>query len=545
MIRTFLYKPSGNLILLTIVWVLAMILTDPLHNFPLNDDWSYSLSVQHLVEEGQLFFTNWLGSPLITQVFWGTLFCLPLGFSFEALTISTLVIAWVGTIFSYLTLYLVTRNKFLSFWCSLLFLFNPLFYSLSVTFMMDVPFYAFFIISFYYFLLHTKSHKIYYLVLGVLFSVLSTLIRQFGIVIPLAFLVYSLIKNKFLSRQVILQYILGFIVVAGSFWLYSRWFENSGWVSENYRRVSDLFNTSISSLGWRIFTRTGLILMELGFWLFPLLIFLIKVKFQQVKKNIKVLIIPVIVLIFPMIRMYIPFPVGNIFYDLGLGPVTTTDTFIHGLNKDLFANPWVFHFIRPLAFAGGMMIVILLSLKIIQWFRGSSTHKTEGNKFMESTGIIAAILAMFYIGIIMINFTFFDRYLIPFLIILPLIVFPENISKSKPKPVFKSILFLFVSMLIFFSITGTRNYLEWNRVRWSAANELIENGVPPQKIDGGHEFNGWYGTYINREGKWETEGFDYAIVFSEMEGYEKIKKYDVFNDITRSEYSLYVLKRLD
>jgi len=103
---------------------------------------------------------------------------------------------------------------------------------------------------------------------------------------------------------------------------------------------------------------------------------------------------------------------------------------------------------------------------------------------------------------------------------------------------------LFVSVLIFFSITGTRNYLEWNDVRWTAADELIEQGVSAGKIDGGHEFNGWNGTYINRYGKWETDDFEYAIVFSEMEGYEKIREYDVFNYITRSDYKLYVLKRL-
>jgi len=414
MIGRFLYKPPGNFILLTVIWILGMVLTDPLHDFPLNDDWSYSLSVQHLVEEGQLYFTNWLGSPLITQVFWGALFCLPTGFSFEALTISTLFLAWIGAVFSYLTLYLLTKNKFISFWATLLILFNPVFYSLSVTFMMDVPFYAFLIISFYFFLLHVKFRKSWFLVLGILFSVLSIFIRQFGIVVPLAFLFFSVIKYRTISRRIILQYILAFVVVTGSFWLYSQWFENSGRASENYRRVSDLLSTSILSLGWSIFTRTGMILMELGFWLFPLLILLIKVQFQQIKKNLKILLIPVVILIFPMIRMYVPFPIGNIFYDLGLGPVTTSDVFIYGINSDLFGNPWIFHFVRPLAFAGGIMITTLLSLRILQWFKMHFIKMPKQGDFMTSTGIIAAIFALFYIGIIMISFTYFDRYLIPF-----------------------------------------------------------------------------------------------------------------------------------
>ena len=43
-----------------------------------------------------------------------------------------------------------------------------------------------------------------------------------------------------------------------------------------------------------------------------------------------------------------------------------------------------------------------------------------------------------------------------------------------------------------FSLIGLRDYFMWNEVRWSTAQHLVEQGVPPTAIDGGVEWVGWY-----------------------------------------------------
>ena len=78
------------------LWLAIAALVDPRGDFPLGDDWSYARPVQSLVEQGRLRFTEWTSMTLLAQVYWGALFCLPAGFSFTALRISTLVLGYLG-----------------------------------------------------------------------------------------------------------------------------------------------------------------------------------------------------------------------------------------------------------------------------------------------------------------------------------------------------------------------------------------------------------------------------------------------------------------
>lgn len=68
---------SALIILLSFLAVLA--LTNPVGDFPLNDDWSYSQAVRDLVQNHKYLLTNSTSMPLLTQVLWGALFSLPAG----------------------------------------------------------------------------------------------------------------------------------------------------------------------------------------------------------------------------------------------------------------------------------------------------------------------------------------------------------------------------------------------------------------------------------------------------------------------------------
>ena len=87
--------------LICIVWTVLAFAIDPRGDFPLQDDWAYGLPVKALVERGEFRLTDWSNPTLIAQVFWGALFCLPAGFSFTAVRISTLVLGLVGLIGMY------------------------------------------------------------------------------------------------------------------------------------------------------------------------------------------------------------------------------------------------------------------------------------------------------------------------------------------------------------------------------------------------------------------------------------------------------------
>src|SRR5262249_34295180 len=71
----------------------------PLHlfaNVPFHDDWTYAWSVEHFLKTGKLEVLDWSVHYPLAQILWGALFCLPYGFSFSALRVSTVVLAWLG-----------------------------------------------------------------------------------------------------------------------------------------------------------------------------------------------------------------------------------------------------------------------------------------------------------------------------------------------------------------------------------------------------------------------------------------------------------------
>lgn len=68
-----------DLIGMAMIWIVALIMTNPTGNFPLNDDWSFALTVQQLLEQGRFEPHRWAAMPLVSNVILGWIFCAPFG----------------------------------------------------------------------------------------------------------------------------------------------------------------------------------------------------------------------------------------------------------------------------------------------------------------------------------------------------------------------------------------------------------------------------------------------------------------------------------
>src|SRR3954468_22352937 len=75
---------------------LTICLLDPRREMPLEDDWAYALTVEHLVKTGSFELHPWLSANMPFQALWGTAFTLLLGPGFASLRISTLVLSMAG-----------------------------------------------------------------------------------------------------------------------------------------------------------------------------------------------------------------------------------------------------------------------------------------------------------------------------------------------------------------------------------------------------------------------------------------------------------------
>ena len=57
--RTGIALPFLWPVLLGLIWICMILLANPIGDFPLNDDWAYAYSVQHLLQHGELRFSDW------------------------------------------------------------------------------------------------------------------------------------------------------------------------------------------------------------------------------------------------------------------------------------------------------------------------------------------------------------------------------------------------------------------------------------------------------------------------------------------------------
>ena len=53
-----------------IVFAIAVVITDPRGDFPLNDDWDFSLSTWNLVHTGHVQHTPFTSNIAVLQYFW-------------------------------------------------------------------------------------------------------------------------------------------------------------------------------------------------------------------------------------------------------------------------------------------------------------------------------------------------------------------------------------------------------------------------------------------------------------------------------------------
>ncbi|MBI5394724.1 MAG: glycosyltransferase family 39 protein, partial [Verrucomicrobia bacterium] len=121
---------------------LAALTLRPFQDTPLIDDWTYAWAVEWLLKHSQLRMLDWCIHINPVHVVWGWLFCLPAGFSFVALRLSTFVsaVACVCGVYAVLRELEVSRRDAL-IGAAVLGL-NPIFFFLAISFMTDVPFLA-------------------------------------------------------------------------------------------------------------------------------------------------------------------------------------------------------------------------------------------------------------------------------------------------------------------------------------------------------------------------------------------------------------------
>ncbi len=178
------------LLLIVLGYGLAVLLLSPVHSFAYLDDWTYARGVADVVQGSGFHPSEYAQATLITPTYWGVAFAGLFGFSFTTLTLATLALSLVAALAFYALLRRLGYGPGLSGVGVGLLALNPYYLVLSYSFMTEIPFVALLLLSCLCYGEGLRGGQARWLWAGAAFGALAYLTRQFGLVTPLAALLW-------------------------------------------------------------------------------------------------------------------------------------------------------------------------------------------------------------------------------------------------------------------------------------------------------------------------------------------------------------------
>jgi hypothetical protein len=446
------------------------LLLHPFQNTPFVDDWTYAWSVQWLLQHAELKILEWSSHHDVVQVLWGALFCVPAGFSFTALRVST----WVLAVVCLWGLYGLLRELGIARQPALLGTaalgVNPIFFMLSFTFMTDVPCLALMVWASFAMVRAVRTRQTGWLVAATVLACLAIGVRVVGVVIPVAMAAVLLVQTDEWGRRRgrVWLTVIPFLFLGGLLWWSTKHMYYTADLSQMRDgpagRVDNL-RYAVPLLPWALLDDTAFVTGAVGLALLPLSIACLHRGLTRCVA-VSVLGLGVVFLALALTdRPYVlPLSAGSIwsFFELGL-----TESLVPGFQPPAFPPWW-----RAVAMfvAGGSAAIFLATLP--------RRFSRPGEAFLGWV-----ILGHFLLMAIL--WLFHDRYA---LVVLPAAIGLLLTGGVSPRPLPTLV---FLALFGGVSVVGVRDHLQYNQALWQAVAVLRQRGVPDSDIDGGYIVNGW------------------------------------------------------
>jgi 4-amino-4-deoxy-L-arabinose transferase-like glycosyltransferase len=461
-------RPAIDCGALLVLGFVALAILRPLQNAPFIDDATYAWSVEWLLERGELRILDWAGSPNLTQILWGWLFCLPGGFSFSALRFSTFVLGQSGVCALYLLLRELDVERRHALLGAGVLAVNPVFFILQFTFMTDVAFVVLMVWSCFAAVRALQRKSDAWLLGALIFSSLAMGTRLIAAAIPVAIsitlLLHAGVWGRYGGRFLIP--LLSLPVLAVLVWWRETWMYETVDLSQVYpspasRMVNLRVGVSLLPAmlpGAMVFTATSL-----GIALLPISL----AAFRRSLWLRTIVIFLALCLVLVGSRLLgvnvCPFDSASIWSlrELGL-----TEGFLDAVRSRAMPGWWC-------------LTASLLSL--------GSAALCLANLSCKRDRPADALLIWMFIGQFMlcaILWLFADRYALPMLPLAIALVF----RGAAPRPYLALAL---LGLFGVFCLVGTRDHLAYNAAVWGAVERLRAQGVAASEIDGGYAVNIW------------------------------------------------------
>lgn len=474
-------RRSVGLIAVLVLFLAAAAAVNPFREAPVEDDWAYAETVKHFLETGQYRLNGWLSANIAFQTAWGGLFCLPAGFSFAALRISTVVLALIG-LAAFRALALEHRvGRATANLLTLCIATSPLFFKLSLTFMSDVPFVALTTVAL---LLYTRA--LWRMtwpawIAASLAGAASILTRQFGVAILAALAVVWLADKRRFER--LFRYLAGAALPAvASVWQVDRGWNHSNWAAAhnlNRQRIFFWGTGFLKNVPWR-----PLVIVEyLAWFLMPLALVAGIAVVGHLRKSGKAAS--------PGLRGsgvrftlellgWTGLFVGGVFYGRKVIGCPSLMPFLSWNFEILYLlGTKIRILVTVITVAGAVFFAFALVRRyLLASGRPSGLHEW----FLDVTTIFSLLLAMVF-------FLIGDEYL---LIFLPFAAIAVGKQVEPVLLAWRRIVLLACLALLAGAAVWTREDLCRNQAIWTLADRQHAKGIPTDDIFAGWEWAGYY-----------------------------------------------------
>lgn len=469
-----------------LAWLLCIVFVNPVGEFPLNDDWGYALVVKQLVESGSYQPGTWPVMTLFTQVLWGGLFAAVFGFSFTILRISTLVLAMAGSYWVFRECMLLSKDRLWSWMALATLALNPLYFHLSFTFMTDVPFAVGVIGAMVLYRRAMETNNGWYWAAAGLATVAATLVRQPGLLLSVAFgIAYFLQRFDWRSAGWALL-VIG--LTYGALLMYVHFGGLAGETPGDFNSLKPLLRRlRFPLIGELFLKRGGAMLFYVSIFMFPLLLLRMGARKQFLSSRPAIIasgLAGIATCVFAFVA-WREIPVGNILDFFGVGPTPMV-----GRDSRYIDVGFLPGILWPLFRLVGWVLVFLFLRFWVSRLPSIASWRHWSAPAFWKLGLLFFILA--YGLFLLLEKVHYDRY---YLALFPAVIFLLMPSRPDRYERWKRMIAVgFIVLMGLFSIGATQDNLRWNRTRWSVLDAMVrEEGIAPRQIDGGLEFNGWFG----------------------------------------------------
>ena len=511
---------------LSAIWVAACFLVDPRGNFPLNDDWSYAAAVRTLLDHHRLELTDFTSMPLVAQVLWGALFCLPFGFSFDALRVSTLVLGLVGVVSTYALVrtVAVSADRSIAWLCGLVILVNPVYLCLAHSFMTDVPFFAVTTLTLALSARWLQGPKPTLDVATVTLVITGGLIRQLAITTAaaIALAVGSCRPTRF-RRLAIAPTIMAAAWAVPFAWRHIL-LSTTGLPTLYDRPFADL-RASLAMPMLYLLRHTLLLTLisslYVGLFLAPLILAATPQRTAGHSKTRFVPLLETIVAIGVMLVLLIArrrMPLwGDQLKDVSVGP-----DYLTGILPTVPFAAIVWIPLTAISVVAAVRLARYLMTVAMSLLRRWSMRSNE-----DQVLLMLLAFGVFYTAPLFIGGVLLDRYLLVILPVLMAVTAAASLTTPRIGRLRASVILALPVGL--FSIAATHDYLALNRARWEALRDATTIfHVAASDLDGGREFNGWsaYRVGEHRRGAWwDPVGQTWVVSLSPLPNFDMLREY--------------------